>query len=108
MRNDNYEDKLRDAVIAHGKSTVERFSKADSILLNPRDKPKQKSTIVRDTFSMPPSDYALIKAMQKRANNLKNKSEIIRAGLYALQNMADTEFSTTISQLEKMMPGPKS
>lgn len=107
MKKENYENKLHDAVVEQGKSTVERFSKADSILLNPRDKTKQKSTIVRDTFSMPPSDYALIRTLQERANNKKNKSEIVRAGLYALQNMADTEFGKTISQLEKMVPGPK-
>lgn len=103
MKKENYGNKLHDAVAEQDKSTADRFANADSIMLKPRSKPSTAT----DSFSMPHSDHALIRTLISRATNTKNKSEIVRAGLHALQRMDKQEFDETIGKLEKMMPGRK-
>ena len=59
--------------------------------------PAVKLKRVRDTFSMPSTDYALIAALKQRAENAGSgmkKSELLRAGLRALQQMNEKAFST--------------
>lgn len=104
--------------VAHQDQALEdRFAKADSILLKtsppaPQPAPApQKSLVVRDTFSLPPSDYALIDAVRRTAAKegriSTSKSEVIRAGLQALHLLEGQDLIQALNQLEKILPGRK-
>ena len=95
----------------------ERFERADSILgskgsyLLPRYARPQhvkKVPVIRDTFSFPEFDYALLSEL--RAALLKNghsisKSELVRAGLKTLAQMKPGELLKTARAVEKLKPG---
>ncbi len=64
--------------------------------------------IHRDSFTMPESDAVLMDDLLNRALDLRiriNKSELIRSGLHALQQLDDVAFQEMIHNLEKMRPG---
>ena len=95
----------------------ERFERADSILgskgshLLPRYARPQhvkKVPVIRDRFSFPEFDYALLSEL--RAALLKNghsisKSELVRAGLKTLAQMKPGELLKTARAVEKLKPG---
>lgn len=63
------------------------------------DTPKDR---IRDTFSMPPEDYGLIRTLKKRARSLGievKKSVVLRAGLAALNGMPDDAFGQAMSRV---------
>ena len=54
---------------------------------------KVKAKLVRDSFAMPQSDFALIGTLKERAIGFKRpakRSELLRAGLPALAGFNDT------------------
>jgi hypothetical protein len=64
--------------------------------------------VVRDTFTFPDQDYALISEIQERclrSATMINKSEIVRAGLNSLSKLSDSELLEIISGLTKIKPG---
>lgn len=68
------------------------------------------SKVVRDTFSFPTDDYALIESLVRRAGRLEvraNRSEVLRAGLQVLSAMTNDDFSQALKQLAKIKPGRK-
>jgi hypothetical protein len=63
---------------------------------------------VRDTFSMPETDYELITKVMDRNPALKmriNKSEILRAGILALSKMSDGELKEVFGELNRVRAG---
>ena len=79
----------------------------DSKLANDAPKAK-KGKVVRDSFTMPESEYALINAVKKRciSNGIAaKKSEILRAaiGHFAAQN--DDDIRSVITALELVKTG---
>lgn len=74
----------------------------------PKVQAKPKPKVVRDTFSFPEDDYALIEAvkvkMAKRGKIL-NKSEIIRAGLHALKKMKVADLDVAAEAIDKVKTG---
>ena len=77
----------------------------------PTNKKKAVSVkTIRDGFTMPEGDYKLIDKLV-RLSGLKgmsrNKSEILRAGLIALDSMNASDFKKALSQVEKIKPGRK-
>ena len=57
-----------------------------------RDAAKAKAKLVRDSFTMPQQDFGLIAVLKERALGFKRpakKSELLRAGLHALQRLTD-------------------
>ncbi|BDT60199.1 hypothetical protein MasN3_36930 [Massilia varians] len=108
---------LRSTVAHQDQALEDRFAKADSILLKtlpPTPEPvpaPQKSLVVRDTFSLPPSDYALIDAVRRTAAKegriSTSKSEVIRAGLQVLHLLEGQDLIQALDQLEKILPGRK-
>ena len=63
-----------------------------------RDKPK----LVRDSFTMPKTDYALIDQLKQRGMALgreTKKSELLRAGLHALAAMPDRGLKEALGTL---------
>lgn len=65
---------------------------------------KPKPVLVRDSFTMPEVDFALIAALKKRALGARReakKSELLRAGLHAL---AALEAKALVSALDRLAP----
>jgi len=64
--------------------------------------------VIRDSFTMPADEYHQIAQLQDRclkAGIRSNKSELIRAGLSALQAMADEDFMQIVHRLPKVKTG---
>lgn len=110
-------DKLNSTVERQDQVLRDRYDNADSILLKSSAPASdsapapQKSSVVRDTFSMPPDDYALIEALRTTAalegRISTSKSEIVRAGLRALHRLDGMELTKVLGQLTKVPPGRK-
>jgi hypothetical protein len=70
--------------------------------------PKQKTKLVRDSFTMPQPDFALIDVLKTRALNMKHpvkKSELLRAGLQALNALDDLRLLVVLEALEPLKAG---
>jgi hypothetical protein len=69
-------------------------------------KPKEK--LVRDSFTMPQDDYALIARLKDRALMFKRpakKSELLRAGLHALQALSAPALREALDSLTPLKAG---
>lgn len=96
----------------------DRFDKADSILLKGPEAVQKlsvsatKTTVVRDTFSMPQDDYARIEALRiiaaRTGRVSTSKSEVMRAGLHVLGLLDGEQLVEVLNRLEKLVPGRKS
>lgn len=104
------------------KAVIEdRFSRADSVLLNPSSAVAAAVAVVqaetvaqaiplvtRDTFSMPSEEHAIIEKLRliaAKENVLVNKSEIARCALQLLGELNTTELVTRLAALKKGKPG---
>jgi hypothetical protein len=70
--------------------------------------PAVHEKVVRDTFTFPPGDHRRIRAIIKdslQAAIQVNKSEVIRAGLLALQGLSTEKRHALLQSVEKMKPG---
>ncbi len=69
---------------------------------------EQKVKVVRDSFTMPQSDYALIAELKEKALNggmhIK-KSELLRAGLRLLAKSSAAQLKRAVAELEKIKTG---
>lgn len=67
-----------------------------------------KVKVVRDSFTMPQSDYAKIgefKELCLKSGMHVKKSELLRAGLHALGKLSTAQLKTALSALEKIDTG---
>lgn len=73
------------------------------------DKPvKVKAKLVRDSFTMPASDFALIGQLKDKALGFKRptkKSELLRAGLQALSGLSDAKLKAALDALAPLQAG---
>jgi hypothetical protein len=78
----------------------------------PAKPPKQRSKPVRDSFTMPPADFALIASLKARtgtAGRETKKSELLRAGLHALDALNTPALLAALGALAPVKVGrPKS
>lgn len=75
----------------------------------PKPKPIKRVKSIREIFSYSAEDAALLQRLMKRAGRVgagSNKSEVIRAGLIALENLSDDNFSKTLTAVPRLKPGP--
>ena len=64
--------------------------------------------MVRDSFSMPRSDYAKIGELKQlclKSGMQVKKSELLRAGLHALCKLSAAQLKLAVSGLEKIKTG---
>jgi hypothetical protein len=64
--------------------------------------------VVRDSFTMPKSDYALIDALKEKclsAGAAVKKSELLRAGLIALNGLSDDGLLQAVKNLAAVKTG---
>jgi hypothetical protein len=79
-----------------------------SIQSKTSDSESDNPKLVRDTFSMPDTDYQLIAEILERLPALtarSTKSEIVRAGLKVLHNMDDKDLSRVLTQVQRLKTG---
>lgn len=72
-----------------------------------KDKPK-KIKMVRDSFTMPEQEYDQLAALKKKclkAGVAVKKSELLRAGLAHLTQLADAALLRSVAQVEKIKTG---
>jgi hypothetical protein len=70
--------------------------------------PKPKEKLVRDSFTMPQEDYALIASLKDRTLMFKRptkKSELLRAGLHALQALPAAALREALDALTPLKAG---
>lgn len=69
----------------------------------------QQGNVVRANFSMPVSDYELITKLREKCSRngvILSRSEILRAGLYALLSMSTPHQMEIARSIEHLKPGP--
>ena len=74
----------------------------------PEAKHKAKEKLVRDSFTMPRSDFDLIALLKERALTFKRptkKSELLRAGLQALADLNQKQLQTALDRLPLLKSG---
>lgn len=85
---------------AHGKNSTVKAEKK-------KDKP-EKIKVVRDSFTIPKSEYAQITLLKKRAMALGQevkKSELIRAGLLLLSSQSDAGLAKALNVVPTLKTG---
>lgn len=119
MTSKNFKARLDASVKEQDEAVLDRFERADSVLskLPKNDHPQtqahashSKTLVVRGSFSMPESDFALIEALRKSAameGTITTISEVIRAGIHAVGGYGGIEIIAAIGKLERLKPGPK-
>ena len=116
----NFANNLKHTIEQQDESLKERFAVAESMLMRtPTVDLKHKKTphkgqdetlVIRDTFSMPPSDYGLIDVLKTKALKqqlMVTKSEIVRAGLLLLNSLPEKDLKTAIIRVERIKTGRK-
>ncbi len=103
------------SIIAETQKVQDRFAKAEQLLepestpsLPEPEKPKNRKRVIRDSFTLPTDDYELITTIRERCLDNRitiNKSEVIRAGLHALNKMSDEELLAVVDSLTKIKTG---
>lgn len=71
------------------------------------DKPK-KPKLVRDSFTIPKTEYAVLEDLKQRAakaGTTAKKSEVLRAGIKALAAMNDAAFVTAMAAVPAIKTG---
>ena len=69
---------------------------------------KVKLKLVRDSFTMPAADFALVDQLKSRAIAFKRpakKSELLRAGLQVLVGLTDAKLKAVLDGLTPLKPG---
>ncbi len=70
--------------------------------------PKVKHKLVRDSFTMPQSDFELIDVLKQRAMNFRHavkKSELLRAGLQVLAALPDVQLEKVLARITPLKTG---
>jgi hypothetical protein len=92
-------------------SISQRIAKAEQVLGSGQDTPPKKpehAKVVRDGFSMPAGDHALIATIQRTAMQSgfhMSKSEVFRAALRVLSALTAEELQQVYRSLERVKPG---
>ena len=98
---------------------LDRFARAEAVLEKtgagepentnmPDTAAIEHQRVIRDSFSLPMSDYAVISALRERALKAgihANKSELVRAGLRLLQDLKEADFVVAVQRIEKVKTG---
>jgi len=72
------------------------------------DVPRLKQKLVRDSFTIPKTEYAVLDALKQRATRLQRpakKGEILRAGIAALKGLTDTAFVAALNAVPSLKTG---
>lgn len=90
------------------KSPVVNSAKATPVAAPPAVASKPKHKLVRDSFTIPKTEYAVLESLKVRAANLARpvkKSELLRAGVSALNAMSDKAFLAAVNVVPSLKTG---
>lgn len=93
------------AKAAPAKATLPPAPKADK---GDKADKARKPKLVRDSFTIPKSEYTVLEALKLRAANLgrpAKKSEVLRAGVMALAAMGDAAFLASVTGVPAIKTG---
>lgn len=99
---------------AESQATADRFARAEAYFdtrehrTAPAPALPVREKVIRDGFTMPAGDYALIAQMQAvclQAGLHVTKSEVLRAGLQSLRQLAPEALEQIVLALEKVKTG---
>ena len=85
-----------------------RVAAATTSPAKPPKGPKLRQKPVRDSFTMPASDFALIATLKSRllaAKRETKKSELLRAGLHVLAALDASALAAAVGQLDPIKVG---
>ena len=104
---------IEDSEIKKNK-VLKRFENAEKLFSNKEEQKIELEPIERMktvTFTMPPEEVQLFEVCRQRAigfNIVLNKSEIMRAGLAAINDASDNQFKKILSTLRRVERGYRS
>lgn len=120
MRNRSMKSALASSLQTEEAAVKDRFEVAEETLekgslLSRKDEPAPEPAlpverVVRDSFTLPQSDYDLISLARERCLGQGvnvTKSEVIRAGLQVLRDLGDEELLRVVGGLVKVKTGRK-
>jgi hypothetical protein len=99
---------------AEERAVKSRFERAETALGGKKSRTDRQSPaeapakVIRDSFTIPEAEYELISRIKKRcmkAGVSANKSEILRAGIAALDRMPDGELARAFESLARVKTG---
>lgn len=98
---------------AHVKAPLEAATKAaPSVADKEKDMKAKKPKLVRDSFTIPKDEYAVIETLKERTARLSTpakKSELLRAGLKVLSQLDDATLQKAMQSIPAIKTGrPKS
>ena len=109
-----FKQALNRSLQAENQAIQSRFDRAEAVIRSDLEKSKSNPApppqAIRDTFSFPSDDYALIAQLQQRclqSATVVNKSELVRAGLHALLHLPDEQLLQLIANLTRLKTGRK-
>jgi hypothetical protein len=114
MAKKDLKDALGASVRAEQDAVADRFAKAEAYFGKQDNQPRKaapptpRQKVIRDGFTMPAGDYALIdhvRAKSMQSGYAVTKSEVLRAGLHVLNRMSPVELEQVLETLEKVKPG---
>ena len=85
-----------------------KAAKADDTAKAPKADKARKPKLVRDSFTIPKNEYAVLEELKLRAAKLgrpAKKSEVLRAGVQALAAMGDAAFLATVGAVPAIKTG---
>lgn len=83
-------------------------AKAAAPVVSEKESKAKKPKLVRDSFTIPKDEYAVIEALKLRAVGLSHpakKSEILRAGLKALAGLSDAALRNALKAVPAIKTG---
>lgn len=100
----------RKAVVAKPARTLPTTSKRAKVVAAPIrvETPKKREKLVRDGFTIPKGEYAALADLKQRAAKLgqaAKKSELLRAGIKLLTELADTRFVSALLAVPTIKTG---
>ena len=114
MAKPTLKDALGADLLARPTTPDTRFTRAEAYFSSPAPPASapspspERAKVVRDGFTMPASDYALIAQLQTtalQAGLSVTKSEVLRAGLQVLSQLSAPELTQALRGLEKVKTG---
>jgi hypothetical protein len=123
MTKKDFKANLGASIKAQDAAVIERFGKADAVLSNVSAavEPEQnaarpapsRTLVVRHTFSMAESDYAMLEALRKAAaavpgGPIFSASDICRAAIHAISGYKGEQVIAAVERLERLRPGRRS
>lgn len=99
---------LKPAAKNSAKKAATRSSKPAAPIESAAIASKPKHKLVRDSFTIPKAEYAVLEALKLRAAQLARpvkKSELLRAGIAALNGMSDRAFLAAMNGVPSLKTG---